>query len=165
MSLWKTVHERSLADLLSAERTRRAAIESDRKQLVELLIDLARKHDGPRLEDHWRQTPEGPMHWSAPEWAAFFQADQAGIESDWGQPSLGETVPSGDNRKDKVVNALQARIIQLESVIADLRLKDGQQPPAETPDTQAPDTPHLTRRRPPTSPLARWMISPFPACR
>jgi hypothetical protein len=140
MSLWKTVHERSLADLLSAERTRRAAIESDRVQLVELLIDLARKHDGPRLEEHWRQTPEGPLHWSAPEWAAFFQADVPG-ETDWGQSSLSETASSGDKPKDKMVNALQARIIQLESVIADLRLKDSEQPPAEAPETPIPDTP------------------------
>ena len=141
MSLWKTVHERSLADLLSAERTRRAAIEADRVQLVELLIDLARKHDGPRLEEHWRQTPEGPLHWSAPEWAAFFQADAPRIETDWSKSLAVETAPSGDKPKDKMVNALQARIIQLESVIADLRLKDGEQPTAEAPDTQAPDTP------------------------
>jgi hypothetical protein len=151
MSLWKTVHERSFADLLSAERTRRAAIESDRVQLVELLIDLARKHDGPRLEEHWRQTPEGPLHWSAPEWAAFFQADAPRIEKDWGKSLEVETTPSGDKPKDKMVNALQARIIQLESVIADLRLKDGEKLPAgssdtelpdtQTPDTQAPDTP------------------------
>jgi hypothetical protein len=156
MSLWKTVHERSLADLLSAERTRRAAIEADRKQLVELLIDLARKHDGPRLEEHWRQTPEGPLHWSAPEWAAFFQADQSGIKSDWGQSSLTETAPSGDKAKDKMVNALQARIIQLESVIADLRLKDGEQQPAEASDTPTPDPQSPTDI--PTGPLDDFAV-------
>jgi hypothetical protein len=170
MSLWKTVHERSLADLLSAERTRRAAIEADRMQLVELLIDLARKHDGPRLEEHWRQTPQGPLHWSAPEWIAFFQADAPG-ETDWGKSLAVETAPSGDKAKDKMVNALQARIIQLESVIADLRLKDGEKPPAEapetpipdtqTPDTQTPDTPTPGTQSPtdiPTGPLDDFAV-------
>jgi hypothetical protein len=152
MSLWKTVHERSLADLLSAERTRRAAIEADRKQLVELLIDLARKHDGPRLEEHWRQTPQGPLHWSAPEWLAFFQADQSGIEADWGKSLAVETAPSGDKAKDKMVNALQARIIQLESVIADLRLKDSEQPLVKSLDTSPPVTPPPDAQSPTTIP-------------
>jgi len=69
---WQAVYQRSLSDLLAAEKTRRQAVEADRTRLVQLLTRLAQRHDGQRLEELRRQDPGTPEHWSAEEWTAFF---------------------------------------------------------------------------------------------
>ena len=74
---WQSVYQRSLGDLLAAEKTRRKAVESDRVRLVELLTRLAQHHDGERLEELRRQDPGTPEHWSADEWEHFFSKPPA----------------------------------------------------------------------------------------
>ncbi|MBL7162450.1 MAG: hypothetical protein ISS57_07570 [Anaerolineales bacterium] len=69
---WQAVYQRSLSDLLKAEKARREAVEADRARLVGLLTRLAQHHDGQRLEEYRRQDPGTPEHWSAEEWAVFF---------------------------------------------------------------------------------------------
>jgi len=88
MNQWNAVHQRSLSDLLEAERERRSIIEDDRTQLVNLLIELAQRYDGPCLEEHRRQQPGAPGFWTAQEWRAFFS-----------QPPRDEHIPSWGEQK------------------------------------------------------------------
>jgi len=74
---WQSVYQRSLSDLLKAEKARRQAVEADRARLVQLLTRLAQHHDGKRLEELRRQDPGTPEHWSADEWVDFFSRPPA----------------------------------------------------------------------------------------
>ena len=74
---WQSVYQRSLSDLLKAEKARRQAVEADRTRLVGLLTRLAQHHDGQRLEECRRQDPGTPEHWSAEEWTEFFSRPPA----------------------------------------------------------------------------------------
>ena len=101
---WQAVYQRSLNDLLEAERARRQAIEADRARLVQLLTGLAQRHDGQRLEELRRQDPGTPEHWSADEWTAFF-ANQTADTLSWGANGNGR----GDNGRRKIEPLHQAR--------------------------------------------------------
>ena len=83
---WQDVYQRSLGDLLAAEKSRRQAVEADRTRLVHLLTALAQRHDGERLEELRRQDPGTPEHWSAEEWTDFFSKPPATVVQDhaWG---------------------------------------------------------------------------------
>ena len=74
---WQDVYQRSLGDLLAAEKARRQVVEADRAKLVHLLTILAQRHDGERLEEFRRQDPGTPEHWSAEEWTDFFSKPPA----------------------------------------------------------------------------------------
>jgi len=74
---WQDVYQRSLGDLLAAEKSRRQAVEADRIKLVQLLTTLAQRHDGERLEELRRQDPGTPEHWTAEEWTDFFSTPPA----------------------------------------------------------------------------------------
>ena len=120
---WQAVYQRSLSDLLAAEKTRRQAVEADRARLVQLLTGLAQRHDGQRLEEMRRQDPGTPEHWSAEEWVDFFSrppAAQAQTRS-WGENGSGHG--NNGHRKTKTGDPkrMQDEVRRLETHIEHLQ--------------------------------------------
>jgi len=118
---WQSVYQRSLGDLLSAEKTRRQAVEADRDRLVQLLTQLAQRDDGQRLEELRRQDPGTPEHWSADEWVDFFSSPPDGQAQarTWG------TNGNKSHRKTKTgdLNRLQDEVRRLETHTEPLQTK------------------------------------------
>ena len=126
---WQSVYQRSLSDLLKAEKSRRQAVEADRTRLVQLLTRLAQHHDGQRLEEYRRQDPGTPEHWSADEWDSFFSSPpvvQAQARS-WGANG------NKSHRKTKTgdLNRLQDEVRRLETHIEHLHMKTDGRPETE----------------------------------
>ena len=125
---WQAVYQRSLGDLLAAEKARRQAVEADRARLVQLLTRLAQRHDGQRLEELRRQDPGTPEHWSAEEWTVFFSSPpvvQAQART-WGANGNGHRkTETGDlRRRQDEVRRLETHIEHLHAG-ADGRPKTG----------------------------------------
>ena len=131
---WETVYERSLGDLLKAERTRREAIQADRQALVELLTRLADQQDGKRLEDARHQNPGAPQHWTAQEWAAFFDRPQQQAHiAGWGHDET-------------------PKMAQPEQADRRPETEDGQQTEAQSPVVGPPSPVSFTTFSPPVVP-------------
>jgi hypothetical protein len=122
---WQSVYQRSLSDLLKAEKTRRQAVEADRTRLVGLLTRLAQHHDGQRLEECRRQDPGTPEHWSAEEWTEFFSSPPAvqAKARTWGANDNG-------HQKDDL-KRMQSEVRRLETHIEHLQLKTDGRPETE----------------------------------
>ena len=153
---WQSVYQRSLSDLLKAEKSRRQAVEADRTRLVQLLTRLAQHHDGQRLEEYRRQDPGTPEHWSADEWVDFFSsptAVQAQARS-WGA--------NGNGHQKDDLKRMQAEVRRLETHTEHLQMKtdgrpetgDGEQVSAgeREIDDRAPETGKAPVARPPACP-------------
>jgi len=123
---WQSVYQRSLSDLLKAEKSRRQAVEADRTRLVQLLTRLAQHHDGQRLEEYRRQDPGTPEHWSADEWVDFFSSPsvvQAQARS-WGA--------NGNGHQKDDLKRMQAEVRRLEPQTEHLQMKtDGRSEPGD----------------------------------
>ncbi len=65
-------HGRALSDLLADEREMRARAEATSRELRQLLLELAVRFDGVRLEAIRRKDPSLPAFWTPDEWRAFF---------------------------------------------------------------------------------------------
>ena len=165
---WQSVYQRSLSDLLKAEKTRRQAVEADRARLVQLLTRLAQHHDGQRLEEYRRQDPGTPEHWSAEEWTEFFSSPPA-VQAQartWGANGSGhgnnghrKTKPDDLKRMQDEVRRLETHIehLQTEASVhvssARCQVSDKKVTPERlTPDTGAPDTLTLSDFSPPKIP-------------
>ena len=72
MTYTDDIHQRSLSDLLNAERQLRSLLTEEREQFVLLLTRLAQWYDGTRMEELRRADPTIPKYWTAGEWQAFF---------------------------------------------------------------------------------------------
>ena len=120
---WQAVYQRSLGDLLAAEKTRRQAVEADRARLVQLLTRLAQHHDGEHLEELRRQDPGTLQHWSADEWTAFFSnppALQAQART-WGANGSGHGNNGHRNTKTDDFMRMQDEVRRSETHIAHLQ--------------------------------------------
>ena len=156
---WQSVYQRSLSDLLKAEKTRRQAVEADRARLVQLLTRLAQHHDGQRLEEYRRQDPGTPEHWSAEEWTEFFSsppAVQAQARS-WGKNGNGHRKAETDDLQRR-----QAEVRRLKTHTEHLQLKTDGRPETGNGeqvsvgereiDDRAPETGKAPVARPPACP-------------
>ena len=72
----QTGRQRAQNDLLTAERSLRGQVESNVRDLRQLLLELAVRFDGQRLEALRRDDPSAPAHWSPVDWRGFFSAIQ-----------------------------------------------------------------------------------------
>ena len=119
---WQAVYQRSLGDLLAAEKARREALEADRARLVQLLTRLAQGHDGQLLEDLRREHPGTPEHWTAEEWEAFFSKPPAHPQVlTWGGDGHGNNGHRKAENDD--LKQLKDQISRLETHIAHLQSK------------------------------------------
>ena len=172
---WQAVYQRSLSDLLAAEKARRQAVEADRARLVGLLTRLAQRHDGQRLEEFRRQDPGTPEHWSAEEWTEFFSSPPA-VQAQartWGANGSGhgnnghrKTKPDDLKRMQDEVRRLETHIEHLHAnAVGRPEIGDGEQvsageqeiedqPPesGKAPVARPPSSVHLTDFSPPQIP-------------
>ena len=75
----QTGRTRAQNDLLVAERSLRNQVESNVRDLRQLLLELAVRFDGQRLEALRRDDPSAPTHWSPDDWRSFFSAIQFAV--------------------------------------------------------------------------------------
>ena len=75
----QTGRTRAQNDLLTAERSLRNQVESNVRDLRQLLLELAVRFDGQRLEALRRDDPSAPTHWSPDDWRSFFSAIQFAV--------------------------------------------------------------------------------------
>ena len=124
---WQAVYQRSLSDLLAAEKARRQAVEADRTRLVQLLTRLAQHHDGQRLEEYRRQDPGTPEHWSAEEWTEFFSSPPA-VQAQartWGANGSGHGNNGHRKTKPDDLKRIQDEVRRLETHIEHLQADGG----------------------------------------
>ena len=76
-------NERAVEDLMKGERKLRASAETTARELHQVLLDLAVRFDGVRLEEMRRKTPSIPASWSAADWRKFFAAVRPQAASGW----------------------------------------------------------------------------------
>jgi hypothetical protein len=91
---FSTIRERSLSDLLAAERQIRERVEAENQQLTAMLVRLAQKLDGTRLEEYRRMDPTAPKSWTAKDWRVFFEAFTRVAPASW---SMSETSVGGQH--------------------------------------------------------------------
>ena len=75
----QTGRTRAQNDLLTAERSLRNQVELNVRDLRQLLLELAVRFDGQRLEALRRDDPSAPAHWSPDDWRSFFSAIQFAV--------------------------------------------------------------------------------------
>lgn len=69
-----TVHQRAIDSILAGENELRRIAEATSHSLREILMDIAYRWDGRRLEDLRQKDPHAPGNWSPAEWKQFFQS-------------------------------------------------------------------------------------------
>lgn len=98
--------QRAFEDLLAAERAVRAQTEQSLRETRQLLIELAVRFDGARLEAMRRQDPGTPASWSPADWRRFFAS--VAVVSGWERP---RSEPKGEPQAESAARqALQARV-------------------------------------------------------
>lgn len=87
MMNFSIISQRSMSDLLDAERTMRARDEALIRDLQQALIEIAIRFDGERFESLRRGDPGVPAAWTVENWRTFFsQVSLAG--RGWNAPEL-----------------------------------------------------------------------------
>lgn len=89
-----TQQTRSLNDMLSSERILRASSENAVRELRQLLLDVAIRFDGARMEELRRNDPHTPGNWSISQWQDFMEAIPAA--SAWGVAPAGSATAKSD---------------------------------------------------------------------
>ena len=120
MSEFQPIQERSLQDILEAERAVRLAIETERRSFVSLLTRLAHQLLGEQLEEARRADPSAPKYWSAQDWHHFFK--QFDLQH------LNNPVPSphrwGNHQDDcETISRLKEQVVLLEKEVELLKSK------------------------------------------
>ena len=120
MSEFQPLRDRSLQDILKAERAVRLAIEAERRQFVALLTGLAQQLLGEQLEDARRTDPSAPKFWTANDWEQFFKQ--------FDHQHLNNPVPSpqgwsNDHDDRDTISRLNAQLERLEQENEQLRSK------------------------------------------
>jgi len=65
-------HQRAMEDLMQAERTMRKKSEETIRAMRQVLVEIANRFDGTRLETLRRDDPSIPANWGALDWKKFF---------------------------------------------------------------------------------------------
>jgi hypothetical protein len=97
--------QRAFEDLLAAERAVRAQSEQSLRETRQLLLELAVRFDGARLEAMRRQDPGTPASWSPADWRRFFAS--VAVISGWERP---KSEPQDRPQAQAQTEALQARV-------------------------------------------------------
>jgi hypothetical protein len=71
-----TIHQRAIDSILAGEHELRRISENTGHELREILMDLAYRWDGRRLEDLRQNDPYAPGNWTTAEWKLFFRSFQ-----------------------------------------------------------------------------------------
>ncbi len=111
MAVIEDVRLRMLDDLLNAERCFRELAERRVRALTAVLIELAYRLAGERLEQMRQTDPGAPGTWEPEDWQRFFLAVSLTAPNGWR--------PNGNGHAaDQEIAALQARIAALERELA-----------------------------------------------
>lgn len=115
-----SVHgQRSLNDLLNAERQMRAVSDQAVRDLRQLLLDIAVRLDGKRIEDIRHRDPSAPANWTVADWRAF--VNSLPVSSDW--KSVSSPTIVNDQRYTELIAEIKTLTAELEesrAKVADL---------------------------------------------
>ncbi len=113
----QTGRTRAQNDLLTAERSLRSQVELNVRDLRQLLLELAVRFDGQRLEALRRDDPSAPSHWSPADWRSFFSAIQFEVGGWENQKDL-----RAERELRQQVEGMRAQIQTLTGQLEDARL-------------------------------------------
>lgn len=103
--------QRSLGDLLEAERRMRFTSDQVAKELRGVLAEAAARLDGERYEAARHLDPNAPGNWSVNQWREFFKAipDPRG----WGMVQIASVPSKKNGSEEKRISELTSEIQQL----------------------------------------------------
>jgi hypothetical protein len=110
-----TPRDRALDDLLRSEKEQREQSEATVTQLKELLLSIATRIDGKRLDDLRHEKPGVPGTWGAKEWREFFNGG-------WGISSF--AARQQDLAQQRDLQERRELLQQIESLKAKLSLTE-----------------------------------------
>jgi len=120
MSEFQPLRERSLQDLLEAERAVRLAIEAERRSFIAILTRLAQQLSGEQLEEARRVDPSAPKYWAARDWEQFFTK----IEIQHLNNQVPHPWERGEHQNSpKTTTSLKAQLLDAEKEIESLQAK------------------------------------------
>lgn len=102
--------QRAYKDLLESERGMRIQVENHVRDLRQLLLELAVRFDGQRLEILRRDDPAIPGCWSSADWRAFFNGVVT-VSSSWSAPK--KTDSAAERELKQQIESLRATINDL----------------------------------------------------
>lgn len=103
--------QRSLSDLLEAERSMRAASDETVRGLRDVLLSVANRLDGKRMEALRHVDPKIPGNWSAKQWKEF--VDAIPTPDAWGAMTTAAISVSNNEENSRYVEELKAEIQNL----------------------------------------------------
>ncbi|WKZ38322.1 MAG: hypothetical protein QY332_10310 [Anaerolineales bacterium] len=113
--------QRSLGDILNAERRMRAVSDQAVRDLRQVLLDMAVRLDGKRMEDIRHRDPSAPGNWTVAEWRSF--VNSIPVQSTWDAVLTGNLSAKEDHRISDLIAEVQTLTAELQSsraMVADL---------------------------------------------
>jgi hypothetical protein len=113
--------QRSLSDILDAERRMRAVSDQAVRDLRQVLLDMAVRLDGKRMEDIRHRDPSAPGNWPVAEWRSF--VNSISVHSTWDTVATGNLSAKEDHRNSDLIAEVQTLTAELQSsraMVADL---------------------------------------------
>lgn len=104
--------QRSLSDLLAAERNLRSTSENTVRELRQILMEISIRLDGERMEHIRREDPQSPGNWSVSQWREFLK--NIPVAGSWGATSKPSPVLTDDSRYREMVKDIQTLSKELE---------------------------------------------------
>jgi len=132
MTTLDTPRQRTMNDLLSAERAMREQNEKVLRGFNGLLHELAGRLDGTRFQNIQRDSPRSPSAWSVDEWKAFF--DEVNLATGWNAPQVRENREIAELIQK--VEEYERQIAQLENALKQERVQNTAAPVGSAPQAQ-----------------------------
>jgi len=104
--------QRSLSDLLAAERSLRSTSENTVRELRQILMEISIRLDGERMEYLRREDPQSPGNWSVSQWREFLK--NIPVAGNWGATSKPSPALTDDSRYREMVKDIQTLSKELE---------------------------------------------------
>lgn len=122
--------QRAFGDLLEAERAQRRAAEDLARHLGKVLLELAVRLDGERLEALRREDPSIPQYWGPEDWRDFFAGVDLNSDS-WliAQPNMSN---AWLQRLEEENRALRRKVAELEAQMAAKQVEEADVAPDVT---------------------------------
>jgi hypothetical protein len=105
--------QRSLGDILDAERRMRAASDQAVRDLRQVLVDMAVRLDGERMEEIRHRDPSAPGNWTVTEWRSF--VNSIPVHSSWEVVTSGALSVKEDHRISDLIAEVKTLTAELQS--------------------------------------------------
>ena len=161
MSTLQSGGQRAIGDLLSGERAMRGRVEGTLRDLRQLLLELAVRFDGQRLEQLRSKDPTVPTSWTPADWSRFFAQVHPAISTTWGggenAQALRELQQQVEGYKEQI-KTLGAQLAQANLALKEVQEKKSQE---QTRPREVQKTPRKQKSsRPASKPVSGPQVDP-----